>query len=199
MTAVFDRSDTDTMRVVDAAIRAARELGHRYIGTEHLLLGMAEHRDLLPPPVGSLLPEVETVRSAISSIIGEPARSDAELLSMVGIDLDEVRAAVRRTFGNDVMDAFGSRSVHQPWQPWRRPSRRCSSLLAGNMMVMPRVKQAFDGARRDAQRRQRRSIDPAGLLLGMVDVEDALANRLLREHGVDPQRIRKILVGAESA
>ena len=30
-------------------------------------------------------------------------------------------------------------------------------------------------------------IEPAMLLLGIVEVEDALANRLLRNNGIDPQ------------
>ncbi len=194
---MFDRCDVDTMRVVDSAFNAARALGHNYVGTEHLLLALAERRDLLPPRVRSLLPQIETVRSRIASVIGEPLGRDAELLRTVGVDLDEVRSAVRRTFGDEAIDRLGRRWVHQPWQPWRRPSRRCTSLLAGTMTVAPRVKQAFEGARRDADRRRRRWIDPAGLLLGMVEVEDALANRLLRDSGVDPQEIRDVLIGAE--
>jgi hypothetical protein len=68
------------------------------------------------------------------------------------------------------------------------------SLLAGGMGVAPRVKQAFEHARRDADRRQRATIDPAGLLLGMVEVEDAVSNELLRDAGVDPSEVRRVLL-----
>jgi hypothetical protein len=72
-----------------------------------------------------------------------------------------------RTHGVTVAVRFAQRRVHQPWQPWRRPSRRCTSLLAGAMCVASRLKQAFEQASRDATRRGRSLIDPAGLLLGI--------------------------------
>lgn len=134
--------------------------------------------------------------AALESLLDEPSSRDAELLKTLGIDLDEVRAAVRHTFGGDAVERLGHRRVHQPWQPWRRPSRRCMSLLAGTMCVAPRVKQALEYAARDADRRQRPAIDPAGLLLGMAEVEDALSNRLLRAAGIDPSEVRRALLDA---
>lgn len=60
------------------------------------------------------------------------------------------------------------------------------SILAGSMSIAPRLKQAFEHARREAERRKQAMIDPAALLLGMVGVEDAMSNRLLHQLGVDP-------------
>jgi hypothetical protein len=191
---MFDRCDAATREIVDAAIRAARELGHNYLGTEHLLLALAEQRHLLPDAVARLLPDARVVRSGIVSLIGEPLREDSELLRSLGVDLEDVRNAVRRTFGDQAIERLGRRRVHQPWQPWRRPSRRCTSLLAGTMTVARRVKQAFERAAREAGRRGRPTIDPPTLLLGIVEVEDALANRLLRDNGIDPEQIRGMLV-----
>ena len=70
------------------------------------------------------------------------------------------------------------------------------SLLAGGMGIAPRAKQAFEHARRDADRRQRPAIDPAGLLLGMVEVEDARSHQLLRNVGIDPSEVRRVLLDA---
>jgi hypothetical protein len=39
------------------------------------------------------------------------------------------------------------------------------------------------------------SIDDTVLLLGIVDVDDSLANRLLRNNGIDPTEIRCLLIG----
>ncbi len=47
-------------------------------------------------------------------------------------------------------------------------------MLAGHMSVAPRVKQALEFAAEDATRRGRSMIDSAGLMLGMVEVDDAL-------------------------
>ena len=69
------------------------------------------------------------------------------------------------------------------------------SILAGSMSIAPRLKQAFEHARRDADRRKRAMIDPAALLLGMVEVEDAMSNHILHSVGVDPQLLRQSLLG----
>jgi hypothetical protein len=66
------------------------------------------------------------------------------------------------------------------------------SLLAGGMSLAPRVKRALELALRDAIRREREVIDPAGLLLGMVEVE-GMAARLLVDVGVQPDDIREAL------
>lgn len=194
---VFERCDENTMAVFDTALAEALRLGHNYVGTEHLLLALMRHREFLPDTVAALLPhDADVVTGALKGILDGPPPPDAELLKTVGIDLDQVRATVRKTFGSDAIERLGRRRVHQPWQPWRRPSRRCMSLLAGGMGVAPRVKQAFEHARRDADRRQQPAIDPACLLLGMVEVEDALSNRLLRDAGIDPSEVRRVLLDA---
>jgi ATP-dependent Clp protease ATP-binding subunit ClpA len=189
---VFDRCDEDTTAIIEAAIVEAGQLGHNYLGTEHLLIAFGRHRDLLPDEVADLLPTAAEVRDRVAGEIGVPGQRDAELLRTVGVDLDEVRAAVRRTFGDHAVDEFGRRRVHQPWQPWRRPSRRCTSLLAGTMSIAPRLKQAFEYARRAAGRAAG-AIRPSDLLLGMIDVEDATSNRILSAAGVDPSTLRRLL------
>ena len=191
---MFERCDHNTMAVFDTAVAQARRLGHHYVGTEHLLLALIHHRELLPGAVAELLPgDADTVTATLQRTLGGPRPRDAELLKTLGIDLDEVRAAVRRTFGDDAVDRL-RRPVHQPWQPWRRPSRRCMSLAAGEMRVAPRVNQAFEHARHDADQHQRAAIDPAGLLLGMVEMEGAMSNQLLRQAGIDPSQVRRVLL-----
>ena len=191
---MFDRCDDATTTIVDSALAEARQLGHNYFGTEHLLVAFSRRPDLLPASAAELLPTPEDVVARIVADIGVPGQRDAELLRAVGINLDQVRSAVRRTFGDDAVNELGRRRVHQPWQPWRRPSRRCTSLLAGTMSVAPRLKQAFELARLQAERSDG-VICPAALLLGMIDVEDAMSNRLLVEAGVDPAALRRRLAG----
>ncbi len=190
---MFDRCDTDTTRIVDAALGEARRRGHNYIGTEHMLLALAQRRELLPREVAALLPDGQTVASALDACLGRPARPDAELLKVVGIDLEEVRSAVRQTFGDSALQDLGRRRVHQPWQPWRRPRRRCMSILAESMGMTPRLKLALERARQHADRGQRLAIDPATLLLGMVEVEEALSNLILRELRVDLEQLARSL------
>jgi ATP-dependent Clp protease ATP-binding subunit ClpA len=189
---VFERCNENTTTIVDTAIAEAKQLRHNYLGTEHLLLAFTRHRDLLPDDVAALLPTTREVRDLLVGEIGTPRQHDAELLRTVGVDLDDVRAAVRRTFGDRAVEELGRRRVRQPWQPWRRPARRCTSLLAGTMSVAPRVKQAFEHARKAADRTTG-AVRPTELLLGMIDVEDAMSNRMLSAAGVDPSTLRRLL------
>jgi ATP-dependent Clp protease ATP-binding subunit ClpA len=160
-----------------------------------VLLALAQRRDLLPSEVTALLPDADAIEAALASFFDQPPRPHAELLKVVGIDLEQVRSAVRQTFGDSALEDLGRRHVHQPWQPWRRPRRRCMSILAGSMSIAPRLKRAFEGARQHADRRSLSAIDPATLMLGVVEVEDALANRILRDLGVDLEELRRSLRG----
>lgn len=195
---MFDGCDEHATLIVDTALAEARQLGHNYLGSEHLLIALSRHRTLLPPAVGELMPSPDDLVARVVREVGAPSQRDVELLRVVGIDLDEVRVAVRRTFGDDVVDELARRRVHQPWQPWRRPSRRCTSLLAGTMSVAPRLKKALELGRRKAERLAG-TITPADLLLGMIEVEieveDAMSSQLLADAGVDPSALRRRLAG----
>lgn len=160
---MFDGCDEHTTTIIDTALADARHLGHDYLGTEHLLVALSRRRDLLPNAVAELLPSPDDLISRLVADIGARAQGDDQLLRTLGIDLDEVRSAVRRTFGDSAVDQIGRRRVHQPWQPWRRPFRRCSSLLGGTVSVAARVKHALELARRRADRADG-VIRPAGLL-----------------------------------
>src|SRR5687767_2964409 len=116
---MFEHCDEDTMTIVEAAFDEARRAGHNYLGTEHLLLAFAQRRGLLSRPVASLLPSADAVSAALFASVGGPHHGHAELLQTVGIDLDAVRFAVRRAFGDEAVERL-RRPVHQPWQPWRR-------------------------------------------------------------------------------
>ena len=190
---MFDQCNGDTTAVLDDGLAEARRLGHNWLGTEHVLIALLQRPALLPPAVVVLLPSVDAVRSALGAAISGPPPADAELLATLGIDLQQVRTTIGQTFGTDALDRLGRRRVHQPWQPWRRPNRRCMSILAGNMSIAPRLKQALEQALRDATRRGRSLIEPTDVLLGIVTVEDAVANELLRTLGVDPENIRSSL------
>ena len=131
---MFERCDANTRLIVDAALEESRRRSHRSLGIEHLLVAFARRRDVLPDDVAQLLPDADDVASALAAAAGR-GRPDAELLKGVGVDLDEVRSAVRRTFGDEAVQRL-RRPVHQPW---RRPSRRCTSVLVGEIRVSPRV------------------------------------------------------------
>lgn len=143
-------------------------------------------RDVLAPEVAAILPDAEAIATALDVALDESSRPDADLLAAVGVDLEAVRSAVRRTFGERALEDLGWRRVRQHRRPWRRPTRRCMSILSGSTTIAPRLKRVFEHAARKADRRKLLAIDPQALLLGLVEVEDAMSSRLLRRAGVDP-------------
>src|SRR6266545_6983694 len=78
---LFERCDPDTMTVFDSAVAEARRRGHNYIGTEHLLLSLAQHRDLLPDEVAALMPGDDVIAAALDAALDSPSSTaDGELL-----------------------------------------------------------------------------------------------------------------------
>jgi hypothetical protein len=92
-------------RVLDLAKREAERFGHRYVGPEHLLLGVL--RDGGSGAAGLLRAhgvELPAARAALGrlaerGLVPGPRPSDAELLGTLGIDLEAIRRATERAFG----------------------------------------------------------------------------------------------------
>jgi ATP-dependent Clp protease ATP-binding subunit ClpA len=126
---MLERFTPGARTVVIHAQQHARRLGHRYIGPEHLLLGLAS----LDEPAGAVLREYgitpehveeEIVRRAgLGAGAGLFVDLDQDALSVIGIDLDAVRARVEASFGSGAL-ARASQAVHQRPRPSRLNPRR---------------------------------------------------------------------------
>jgi hypothetical protein len=96
-------------QVLDLAQAEAEGFEHRYLGPEHLVLGVLRDGDsgasrfLEANGVNLAAARVELRRLADRGLVPGPRPSDAELLGVLGIDL----AAIRRT----TEQAFGHRAV----------------------------------------------------------------------------------------
>src|SRR4029453_306725 len=83
-----DRFTEQVGRVMDLAREEAERLGHRYVGSEHLLLGLL--RDGGNP--AALIPQGR-------GVVPGPRPSDAELLGTLGIDLEAIGRDLEQSFG----------------------------------------------------------------------------------------------------
>jgi ATP-dependent Clp protease ATP-binding subunit ClpA len=189
---MFERFTAASREVVVTAQQEARELGHPYIGTEHLLLGLI-HRPqnavarLLRPQ--GLDPAV--VRADIQRLLGdnfEPDLSfteadaeDAAALKAIGIDLAKVRAAIEESFG------AGSLQLSRP-SPRRRGLFGRKS--GGRLMFSARAKKVLELSLREAIRLHHNFIAPEHIMLGLVREGEGLACRVLADHAVDFKRLR---------
>ncbi len=92
-------------RVLDLAREEANLFGHRYLGPEHLVLGVLRHGDsgasrlLRSSGVDLVAARLALRRLADRGVVPGPRPSDAELLGSLGIDLDAVRRTTEQTFG----------------------------------------------------------------------------------------------------
>jgi hypothetical protein len=99
------RRSTRVHRVLDLARDEAERFGHHYVGPEHLVLGVLRDgtggaaRVLRAAGVELVAARVALDRLAERGVVPGPLPSDAELLGMLGIDLEAVRQSAERAFG----------------------------------------------------------------------------------------------------
>jgi hypothetical protein len=93
-------------RVLDLARKEADLVGHRYLGPEHLVLGV--QRDGRSGACGALEAHGVDLRAAREALgrladrglVPQPRPSDAELLGSLGVDLAAIRRTTEQTFGH---------------------------------------------------------------------------------------------------
>jgi ATP-dependent Clp protease ATP-binding subunit ClpA len=174
----------DTAATWRAANSEVLSLGHSWLGTEHLLLGLL-HGPADDPAIRTLSELGVTrdeVRAALVRDLGSSAVSDQALLATMGIDLAQVRASVEATFGPDAIDELYDRR--------RRGGRRLARGPLCGFAMMPRAKLALERARRAATAEHRTLVNSSDLLMGLLEVKDGTAAQLLRNLGVDLDALR---------
>jgi Clp amino terminal domain, pathogenicity island component len=93
-------------QVLDLARAEAEGFEHRYLGPEHLVLGVLRDGDsgasrfLEANGVNLAAARVELRRLADRGLVPGPRPSDAELLGVLGIDLAAIRRTTEQTFGH---------------------------------------------------------------------------------------------------
>jgi hypothetical protein len=92
-------------RILDLAWKEAGRFGHRYLGPEHLLLGVLREgssgaaRVLEAHGVELAAARAALGRLAERGVVPGPRPSDAELLGSLGVDLDAIRRSTEQSFG----------------------------------------------------------------------------------------------------
>ena len=96
-------------RILDLAREEAQGFGHRYLGPEHLVLGVLRDgssraaRVLEACGVDLVAARAELRRLAGRGVVTGPRPSDAELLGSLGIDLEAVRRSTKQAFGGKAL------------------------------------------------------------------------------------------------
>jgi ATP-dependent Clp protease ATP-binding subunit ClpA len=166
---MFERFTQDAREVVVRAQQEARQLHHGFIGTEHLLLGLAGGST----PTGAVLARhglsTDGVRDAVRSYLGA-ADIDAAALGTVGIDLDAVRASVEATFGAGALDMSAGHRTREP---------------KGHIPFTARSKKVLELSLREALALKSGEISDGHVALGLIREGEGLAAKILHDRGID--------------
>jgi ATP-dependent Clp protease ATP-binding subunit ClpA len=185
---VFGRFTEPAHQVLDLAREEAERVGHRYLGTEHVLLGLlAEGHSRAAQLLRTAGVELAAARAALArlvdrGVVSAPRPSDGELLGSLGIDLDSVRHQTEQRFG---FRAVGEATWRVTRRRWWRGSRVVWTPLCGPPFL---AKRAVQLASQQAQALGHGEVRPEHLLLGVL--EDA---RQPADHERVSRRHRQII------
>jgi ATP-dependent Clp protease ATP-binding subunit ClpA len=171
---MFERFGDEARRALVRGQEEAAAMGHDYIGTEHLLLGLAAGDD---PVLSAFGVTREALAAEVLAEIGPGRPPDAAALASIGIDLDQVRRRVEETFGPGALERT-----------------RAGRAFCSERRFTPRSKKALELAVKEARRLGHGGIGPEHLLLGVLAVEGGLAVELLGNLRVSPDRIREAVL-----
>jgi ATP-dependent Clp protease ATP-binding subunit ClpA len=204
---MFERFTDKARAVVVGAQGHARELKHRRIGTEHILLAI-----LVDTPDGMsarALREVgvtaDMVREDIVRWVGvgnSPlGEADADALAAIGIDLDAVRAKVEESFGEGALDQPDADDIETSGGGLARRllGGRKRPPIAGHIPFSPRSKKVLELSLREALRLKHNYIGTEHILLGMLREGEGLAVAILVERGIDLGKLRRRAEGIAKA
>jgi len=164
---VFGRFTEPAHRVLDLAREEAERGGHRYLGPEHVLLGLlAEGQSAAAWVLRVRGVDLAVARAALArlgnrGVVPAPRPSDTELLGSLGIDLEAVRHQTEQTFG---VPAVGQATWRVTRRRWWRGARVVWTPLCGPPLV---AKRALQLASEQAQALGQRGVSPEHLLLGV--------------------------------
>jgi ATP-dependent Clp protease ATP-binding subunit ClpA len=186
---MFERFTGRARQVVVDAQVSARRLGHGYVGTEHILLGLLQGDGIGARVLGALGVTAAAVEREMLAEVGRgPLGSgDAEALGAIGIDLEEVRRRVEASFGPGALQ----------WRPGRGCGRdRRLSLFGGHIPFTPRAKKVLELSLREALALKHKYIGTEHILLGLVREGEGLAMLVLVRLGAGPDAIRARVLDA---
>ncbi len=160
-------------KVLELAMTEARDLSHKYVGTEHILLGL----------------------------IREERGIAAQVLADSGMTLDTARGEVLRLLGN-VATSGSPAHGHRRW-PGETTSSGSLTPIALPIRSLPpaewatdRARSVIERAREEAANRHSRLIEPEHILIALLQEDGGMASTLMDLLGTDQSALRRAAAGA---
>src|SRR2546425_4973765 len=215
----IDLSET-AKSAIGKARYEARKLGHSYIGTEHLLLGLISGGGIPMALLRSLAIEPDRVRDEVIATMGEPqpeltldhldtdsrkvmtlARQEAIQNGHSHIGTEHLAIALRLHRTPALEKIWGQLPV-DPEALRRRIEVAVPPTLGGPMptrlRATPRVGTILTMARVLAAKRKQEQISPEIFLMALANEGDGVGAQVLASFGATAERIREIVDGQAS-
>jgi len=178
---MWDRLSAEARAVMQLALAESEQLGHGYVGDEHVLLGLLAEQ---ASRASSLLrahgldlasARAELQRLSAAGLMPRSRADDAGALRAVGIDVEAVRERLVAAFGDQAVGAAVWRASRRPW--WRGGGRRRTPLCGPPFFA----KRAMYLAGCYAESRDAAAVTPEHLLHGVLrDLDDPYGAQLGR-------------------
>ena len=202
---MFERFTRDARTVVVSTQELCRSLGADEVRPVHLLLALTEDdsgaRDVLA--AHGLTPD--TVAEALGAPRATPSAplgdDDAAALRSLGIDLDAIRAAVDKQFGEGALEGAGSSAGATGLDDETDVEEGEADLPRGRFGVGGHVrfgrgaKKVLELSLREAIRQHSREIRSEHIALAVLRTDDEAVRMLLGTLGVDVRALRADLEG----
>jgi len=194
---MFERFTTEARDVVVAAQGQARQLGHPYIGTEHLLLALlAPEAGITQTVLGEAGVDPARVRADIDRLLGPPGRvltdQDAVALQAIGIDVDAVLARIEQALGPDALASPRCST------PRRGLLRRRERGTPTTLRFSRRAKKVLELSLREALALHHNYIGAEHILLAVLREGSGLAAKILTGAGLNLDELRQATLNAMS-
>lgn len=176
---MFERFTTSARGIVVRAQQEAVRAGDAWIGTEHVVVALADDDGVAGEVLRAAGVTADAARTARAAGSGRAEDLDADALKSIGIDLDQVRRSVEDTFGTGALDGA---------TPARR-TRRWFSRVSGHVPFTPHTKKALKRSIRQAVANGDTHIGSEHLLLGVLDAEGP-GGAVLADLGADLGALR---------
>jgi ATP-dependent Clp protease ATP-binding subunit ClpA len=114
---MFERFTASAHATVVRAQEEGRDAGDGYIGTEHVVIALAQDDGVAGQVLraaGVTAQELRQSRVA-GDVDDSGGRLDADALRHLGIELDDVRRSVEETFDEGALDAAPTRGSRRRW------------------------------------------------------------------------------------
>ena len=203
---MFERFTHDARAVVVSTQDVCRRLGVDEVRPVHLLLALTEEGS----GVADLLAAHGITADAVNGALGAPRPApreplgddDAAALRSLGIDLDAIRDAVDRQFGEGALDgalaesAAGDLADDEPRDDLDDDrSERGRFGLGGHVRFSRGAKKVLELAVREAIRSRSGEIRTEHIALGLLRTDDDAVRLVLTAVGADPRAVRADLEG----